>query len=312
MNKWNERLENWRENWVNQDKWNRQHTELEKEYTHLQEQACYWLELLKKEQQDVESLRGMSLSNLFYSCLGRKGDVLDQQLKEVVEATLKYNETTATVRDIREEMLTMEQKLGELGNLEAEYELIMQEKERLIHDTDSSMSQSIYEILALIAEARVYLKELKESMQAGGAVLHSLYLARDSLGSAGRWGAWDMLGGGMITTAIKHSRMNDSQEHIHDAQRKMRHLHKELQDLEMHIHVHFDSNGLLKFADFFFDGLIVDWIVQGHIHSSEEQVVVHTKKISKIMEQLRTERESWENRIIILQKDYRTLIEEAK
>lgn len=281
MNTWNERLEAWREDWGNQDKWNRQLEQLEKQCIDMQGQADQWFERLKKEQQDVEQLRSMGLINLFYTLLGTKGDRLDEQQKEVVEATLKYEEAAATVTDMSKEIIDLEEKLSGLGNLEAEYELIVKEKERLIHDTDSPMSQSIYEIVELKAEARVYLREVNEAIAAGEAVLHSLYLAQDSLGSAGRWGAWDMLGGGMISTAIKHSRINDSQEHIHDAQRNMRHLYKELQDIEKHIEVYFDTGGILKFADFFFDGLIVDWVVQGRIRNSEEQVVAHSKKMEE-------------------------------
>lgn len=305
-------MESWREDWANQDKWHRQLEQLEQERTDMQEEADHWLELLKNEQQDVEQLSRMSISNLFYTILGKKANELDEQQKEVVEATLKYEEAATTVTDMSREIINLEDMLRGLGNLEAEYTLILQEKERLIHDTDSPMSQAIYEVVELIAEARAYLREVNEAITAGEGVLHSLYLAQDSLGSAGRWGAWDMLGGGMLSTAIKHSRINDSREHIHDAQRRMRHFHKELKDIERHIEVHFDTGGILKFADFFFDGLIVDWVVQGRIRNSEEQVLAYNKKIAKIMEQLRTERGSWDNRLVILQKEYTTLIEEAK
>jgi len=312
MDSWNERLEVWRVSWVNQDKWDRQLKQLVQERRDMQEKADHWLERLNKEQQDVERLRSMSLINLFYTILGRKADELDEQQKEVVEATLKYEEAAMTVVDMDREINDLETMLDGIGNLEAEYALIMEEKERLIHDTDSPMSQAIYEVVELIAEARGYLKEMNEAINAGEGVLHSLYLAQDSLGSAGRWGAWDMIGGGMISTAIKHSRVNDAQEHIHETQRRMRHFHKELQDIEQHIEVHFDTGGILKFADFFFDGLIVDWVVQGRIQNSEKQVVAHSKRIAKVMEQLRSERGSWDNRMVILQKEYTTLVEEAK
>lgn len=312
LNQLNERLENWRENSGNQNKWNNQLDQLKKELKEMQLKADLWEKQLKNEMQDVEKLSGMSLGNLFYTILGKKDEVLDQQHKEVVEATLKYEEAAETVSDIKNEINDMNAKLTGLGNLEEEYKQIINEKERLIHDTGSPMSQALFEISEQKAETRAYLKEIKEAMNAGDSVLKSLYNAQDSLSSAGSWGTFDMLGGGLIASAVKHSRIDDSKGYIHDAQNKMRRFEKELKDIEMHIHVHFDTGGMLKFADFFFDGLIVDWMVQGRIRDSESQIREQTKRISDIMGKLRTESRELENKIISLHKSYIDMIENFK
>jgi vacuolar-type H+-ATPase subunit I/STV1 len=309
LTKLNERLENWREDWGNQNKWTLQLDQLERERKEMQVEADRWEAQLKSEKQDVEKLRGLNLSNLFYTFLGKKDEVLDQHQKEVVEATLKYEEAAETVSDMKKEMIDLDAKLRALGNLDAEYKIIIQEKERLIYDTESPMSQTLFEIVEQKAEARVYLKEIKEAITAGDSVLKSLYDAQDSLSSAGNWGTFDMLGGGLIASAVKHSRINDSKGFIHDAQSKMRRFQKELKDIEMRIKVQFETGGMLKFADFFFDGLIVDWVVQGRIRDSEAQTKQQTKRISSIMGKLRNECKKLEVKVASLHKSYIDMVE---
>ena len=50
-------------------------------------------------------------------------------------------------------------------------------------------------------------QEVEEAIAAANRVLMNLRQAETALSSAGSWGIWDMLGGGMFTTWIKHSRI---------------------------------------------------------------------------------------------------------
>jgi len=72
---------------------------------------------------------------------------------------------------------------------------------------------------------------------------------KKSLGSAQGWGAVDLLGGGLLTTTIKHSRISDAKNEIDQAQLLLRKFQRELADVK-------DKNdtieigGLATFADF--------------------------------------------------------------
>ena len=57
-------------------------------------------------------------------------------------------------------------------------------------------------------------RERQEAIDAGERALDSLYGVRKELESAGNWGLLDMFGGGMFTTFVKHSKMNDAQRYM--------------------------------------------------------------------------------------------------
>ena len=50
-------------------------------------------------------------------------------------------------------------------------------------------------------------KEIDEAIASGEHALISLREAQNKLNSARNWGIFDMLGGGLITDLIKHSKM---------------------------------------------------------------------------------------------------------
>ena len=60
-------------------------------------------------------------------------------------------------------------------------------------------------------------KEVNEAIAAGQRALTSLQAAEAQLGSARGWGIFDMLGGGLITDLVKHSKIHDAQYYLETA-----------------------------------------------------------------------------------------------
>jgi hypothetical protein len=116
----------------------------------------------------------------------------------------------------------------------------------------------LYELSEQEGDIKAYLSELREAITAGTSVTQALNSAIQSLKSAKGWGTFDLLGGGMISDAVKHNHIDHAKEYIHQAQSSMRNFQKELLDINEEANMQVDISGLLKFADFFFDGLIAD------------------------------------------------------
>ncbi|QGQ99177.1 hypothetical protein EHS13_32025 [Paenibacillus psychroresistens] len=154
-------------------------------------------------------------------------------------------------------------------------------------------------------------KELQEAVCAGELVQKSLDQAEDCLRSARNWGTYDMLGGGMISTAIKHGRMDDAQGHIRIAQNRLRQFAKELKDVQVLISSDLEISGLLKFSDFFFDGLIADWMVQGRINDSLESVTDKLKEIGRLVSQLGNEEAQAKGKLREIESQYSDILEKA-
>lgn len=132
-----------------------------------------------------------------------------------------------------------------------------------------------------------YQREVNEAIQAGTRALRSLQQARESLNSAGNWGIVDLLGGGLISTFAKHSKMNDAERQIEQARSDLRRFRKELTDVDAFADIHIETGDFLAFADYFFDGLIADWMMQSRINDAKQQVDNAIQKVETVLRRLR-------------------------
>ena len=82
-------------------------------------------------------------------------------------------------------------------------------------------------------------------------------------------------------------------------------------DVEMDANLHIEIDGFTTFADFFFDGLIFDWIVQSHISKSLAQVENTRQSVSSCLNQLSSLLKINQSRDVAIMKERLTLIERA-
>ena len=114
--------------------------------------------------------------------------------------------------------------------------------------------------------------EINEAYAAGERALESLYAAQDYLRSAGNWGIFDMLGGGFISTMAKRSKMRDANACMEQAQYDLQRFQQELRDVTSIPGLYLEMDGFLGFADYFFDGLLADLLVQSRIREAQAKV----------------------------------------
>ena len=129
-------------------------------------------------------------------------------------------------------------------------------------------------------------KEKREAINAGNRALNSLRTAGENLNSAKNWGLVDMFGGGFFTTMLKHSRMDQAKQNIEQAKYDLRNFSKELHDVHMALDLNLDTDDFLSFADYFFDGFVVDWMVQDRINTTRRQVEEAIRRTEYIVNQL--------------------------
>ena len=130
-------------------------------------------------------------------------------------------------------------------------------------------------------------RERQEAIDAGERALDSLYGVRKELESAGNWGSLDMFGGGMFTTFVKHSKMNDAQRYMERAKRDLAAFSRELADVSETLNI--NTGDFLSFADYFFDGFLADMMVQSRIHDAQRQVDDAIYRVESILSRLRNQ-----------------------
>lgn len=280
-------------------------------YTFEQNKADELLVQLEKEEKDVQRLKGISLTNLYYTFIGRKLERLDKEEQEALKAKLKYDEAVETLEDVGKEIKEIEAQWNLVRRADDEFKELLKEKERLIHDHNSIWSEELYQLADKEAELTANQKEYKEAISAGRSAVGALEDAVQSLEKAKGWATWDTIGGGMISTAIKHSHLDDAKQHVHFAQNRLRNFESELADIQKHFHITFDIGNLLTFADYFFDGLIVDWVVRGRITDSLQQTIQTREQMSRLVNQLERQMKSISKDLSLTKEKRLSLIEEA-
>ena len=131
-----------------------------------------------------------------------------------------------------------------------------------------------------------YEKEKQEAIDAGHKALKSLRKAQENLDSAKGWGIFDMLGGGFLSTMVKHSKVDQAKENMEQAKYDLRSFSKELNDVNIACNLNIETGDFLSFADWFFDGLIVDWMMQDRINQASQQVEEAIRRVEDILRQL--------------------------
>ncbi|WP_103105631.1 hypothetical protein [Brevibacillus reuszeri] len=244
---------------------------------------------LQSEQQDVDKLMGMSFGAFFYSLIGKKDEKLTKEKEELLQAKIKYEAAAAAVKDLAEEIQMIEEQLSRLSDAESVYAELLLQKERLIREKRPDLVMQLRDYTNQQSQLQASQKELNEAIEAGMATKRHVDKAIEKLESASSWGAWDMLGGGAMSTYIKHGRINEARDAIHLAQKSLRRFERELYDVQRESRIQIDIGEMLTFADFFFDNIITDWIVQDRISTSLQQAKDKKAKIEKLLGELQME-----------------------
>lgn len=292
------------------EKWNDRLEKLNQEEAEWQRKVQQRLEHLQKEQNDVDRLNSMTLSAFFYHLIGKKEDRLEKEELELMESKAEYDTACQMLTDIQEQRSHVQQELDgqrQYRFWQSDYKVLWGKKEDDLLEKDAELQQMAEDREHLSGE----LQELNEADREGQYLLLALERAEKALSSAGNWGVYDMMGGGMISTHIKRSRMDDAQVAIVDAGRRLRRFQKELEDVKMAVNTELHLGGLLSFADYFFDNLFVDWMVQDKIRKAETQVKDGLSAVQSTLVVLKDEIQNHQMKLELLERRYCEYIERA-
>lgn len=228
---------------------------------------------LQKEQADVTALEGLSLKAFFYSVFGDKAMQLHKEKKEFVAAKLKYDECNESVEELQKDLEELSNQLKQFEHVNDDYAAVLREKENAIRFAKSWDVEQLDHFTEEYAVVEASTKEYTEAITAGNDAYHAIEETLEKLQSAQNWGMGDMVMGGLIVTAIKHSKIDSARNSANRAQRLLKRFGRELKDIEYHPkEIKIEIGSFLTFADYFFDGLIVDWMAQSRINASYDKV----------------------------------------
>ncbi|MDD3898949.1 MAG: hypothetical protein PHE82_08405 [Syntrophomonadaceae bacterium] len=289
------------------------HSRLETTRSMLGRERNRYNELKKQmalEGRDVERLDGITLHNLWHTLLGTKELAKRKEQEEYLAAKMKFDAAAVSLQMLESDLHTLEQQLVAMGDPVLKYQQAIKEKGFYLLRSGTSDAKHLFELVEQLGYLRAQNKELKEAIEAGEQAKKALSRVENNLGSAQGWGIVDILGGGLITTAIKHSHIGDARNNIDQAQQLLRKFQRELADITVTNTI--EIGRISTLADFLLDGALFDIIVQSQINTAQNQTRQLKHKVQGLIQDLQRMQEQTQQEALRLEQERKYIIENAK
>ena len=241
------------------------------------------LKVLYREQEDVEELERLSFASFLARIRGEQAERLDQERREAVAAKARYDAARRDLEDLEARFRAAQEERAGLEGLRGRWKALMEEKEELLCQAGGERAKRLIQIGCDLDSLGSQIRELDEAICAGKDVGYALDQMIGQLDSAAGWGTWDILGGGMLATMAKHGRMNDAQNAAFQARQAISRFRTELADVRDMELPQVQIGEFATFADYFFDGFFMDWMVQSKIQDAQEGVSeVHVRVLNAL------------------------------
>lgn len=258
--------------------------DLDAQKAELEKRADELKSILAIEQEDVDRLMG-GFRSIYYAIIGKKEEMLEKEQAEVLKASMQYEAARSELENIQKEIDAVARERNDVWDCEVQYRLVLEEKLKKMREGGPT-ALKIAEIEEKQAYLGVQLCEIDEAMAMGKRALGQIDAIAKSLDSAENWGTWDMFGGGTISHLVKHSHLDDAQDGVSRLESTLRRFRTELADVTIQSDIRVQVDGFLRFADWFFDGLFVDWTVLSQIQESQSNLKQTERQVRQVMEQL--------------------------
>jgi hypothetical protein len=241
---------------------------------------------LNQESEDVRKLEEGGIVSLFSAILGNKENKLNRERQEYLACKLKHDNCLNELEKWEIEIQRIKTRMEELGEPGKQYANFLKVKSEQLKLKNDNKFLSFEKELEFQLRQK---QELNEAIFAGETALKGLRYAIQELRKAKNWGIYDMIGGGLIATAVKHSKIDEAKHLVQNVQVWLKIFKRELSDIKAitNNELTVQLNSFTTFADYFFDNLIFDWVVQEKINRSLEACEEVNGKVLKLVTKLR-------------------------
>jgi hypothetical protein len=227
------------------------------------------------EQEDVERLERLSLTSVLAALRGARGDQLARERAEADEARYRLAEAEERRSALRRSLMDAKIRLSRVATARTTYAALLAEKERHLSESGDPRGARLLELAAERGRLTGEVRELDEALRAAESARAALSRVGDMLRNASAWSTYDtFLGGGVISSAIKHSRLDEAARAAAYADQRLAVLRTELADVPGTgtTGPQLAVDGLTRFADVWLDNIFTDLAVRSRIKRAQDNV----------------------------------------
>jgi len=259
---------------------------LEKQLSALKDKVRELDRIRYREESDVERLQGRSLSRFIARLRGDYEGRLSREQSQAHAAVMKYEAAQCEVHDIQQRLAEIRKQLSDLSHCEYLYAQALEEKLERVKAEASPLATQIRQLEEEALRLETQKKEINEALSTGRTARQRISAALQQLSDANGLATWDVLGGGLLVDLAKHDALDTAQTLVEAVQLDLRRFKTELADVQIEASLQVNTEGFLRFADYFFDGLLTDFAVKEHISRSCEQLETLSRQLAQMLSRL--------------------------
>ncbi|MDD1504708.1 hypothetical protein PVA17_18350 [Lysinibacillus sp. CNPSo 3705] len=250
---------------------------IERQIERAQQEIYKHSKALNQIRLKLDKLEGFSFMNMIRTWAGQQDELLAEKIDEAAILELKINEAKKMELDLTDDLRHINSKLTQINEQEL-HEVLKQlnaQKKGYLQIHAPEQAKRLEQLAHEEMLTKQLILEIGEAEEAGEAALTKLGQAAESLHSASGYSAWDtFFGGGLIATHLKHDALDESENYLHNAQIALQRFQNELLDVQdmSTKSLAVETDGFVKFADYFFDDIFSAWSVHSKISTAREQV----------------------------------------
>jgi hypothetical protein len=263
------------------------------------------------EQKDVDRLEHLSLGRVLATLKGSREEALAREKAESDAGRLRVADAQARLEAVRTEHEAALNREDQLVSAPDAYTALLAEKERDLTESGDPRRVTLLNLADERGRLNAELAEMSQAMQAADAARQALSAVEDRLGSASGWNTYDtFFGGGMIATAMEHSRLDDAAAAAAEADRRMAVLRTDLTELDQVAETSpmITLSSATKFVDLWFNNIFTDLAVRDRIKQGQQNVAQSLQMVSAVAERLNAQSAEVQSRLSQIEAQRRDLL----
>lgn len=256
-----------------------------------------------REVQDVQDLKGLTMTSILSSLSGAKQKNLEKEQREAEEAALQLEEAQKVLEQVEKELQSVDQEVRRLRGSKEKYETALKEKAAQMEA--AGVQTGFSDLEEKLGNLETESIEVTDVLQLGNALRWQLHHIMEILQSARNWGRMDLIGGGSISSALKRERMEETRKALAELDVILGYFRKKFWETPVVSKISYEEWGNDLFvADFLLDGFVIDALVQVDIVDCQAEMERLYEQTEMICKSLRQRAESIREQKEVLQKQW--------
>lgn len=240
------------------------------------------------ERSEADEWAGTGFLQLVYRLFGRLDERRDLESSQALAAATRLATAQSALDELERSLAEARTKVPATVDVGAALESLRNAWARV----DPDGYAGVIELEQQSAAAAALLKEYDEAIEAVHRCQEAAAVAEQRLSSARAWGTYDLLGGGLLASAVKRQRVSDALSAIESTTSGIAAVRRELADIPTSVAVPAGlemGSGAWAF-DVWFDNIFSDLNMQARIREAADKVVALRDTLDTTRAQLDTAR----------------------